>query len=230
MLGRNVETFSFVLPFLPSTKKGVFFFSGKNWSHVDEQHVPVPLKNNNQAAFSNWLVSLSPMERTTKTTRESGRTQGTIRKLFQAGAILVWFLADCSGCLAVFGYFDTSADRILESVWHATFNIKPHLWSVWIDVELTHRQRYRSCWPYVGSPKSGDFDFSTWGVEIRTEQYDVFFSFLQWYLYVFVKSCWWWCIMILDCGSVDDYDEGACDGEWWTRKDVWWCVVVCDDV
>ena len=59
--------------------------------------------------------------------RESGRTQGTIRKLFQAGAILVWFLADCSGCLAVFGCFGTSADQILESVWHATFNIKPHL-------------------------------------------------------------------------------------------------------
>lgn len=143
------------------------------WSHVDEQHV-------HQAAFSHWLVSLSPMERTTKTTMEgspggpnggygSFSRQGRFWSGFWLIAVVVW---------RVFGCFDTSADRILESVWHATFNIKPHLWSVWIDVELTHRQRYRSCWPYVGSPKSGDFDFSIWGVEIRTEQYDgLFFQF-----------------------------------------------------
>jgi len=129
MLGRNVEIFSFVLPFLPSTKKGVFFRAkiGAMWmnstslSHLKKKPGGVQ-----------QLISESESDGTgdedDEGVRESGRTQGTIRKLFQAGAILVWFLADCSGCLAVFGCFGTSADQILESVWHATFNfIKPHL-------------------------------------------------------------------------------------------------------
>lgn len=74
MLGRNVEIFSFVLPFLPSTKKGVFFRAkiGAMWITAR----PCPTWKKNQAAFSNWLVSLSPMEPTTKTTRESGSPGG----------------------------------------------------------------------------------------------------------------------------------------------------------
>lgn len=55
--------------------KKVFFF-GQKLEPCGWTARPCPTWKKNQAAFSNWLVSLSPMEPATKTTRESGSPGG----------------------------------------------------------------------------------------------------------------------------------------------------------
>lgn len=212
--------------------KKVFFF-GQKLEPCGWTARPCPTWKKNQAAFSNWLVSLSPMEPTTKTTRESGSPggpkgrygsfsrQGRFWSGFWLIAAVVWRFLAVSVLQLIkfwnpFGMRPLTSNHICE-VYESMSNWRAGKGTEVVGRTLVHQKAGASTSALEERAARRFFQFFTMVIVCICEvllvmmYYDIRLWICGW---LWWRCLWWWmvnqegCMMM--CGSV------------------WWCVMYTD--